>query len=227
MMNNLCLVTHHTSQGKGGFGNVVKAKNKLDGRICAIKKVKLRGTENDDKIFREVNALSRLNHRYIVRYYATWLETVHRRRRTRRNSLGDWDSGDDDDDDDDTTDSDTTASGKKPRRTKEFDEENMLGYDLDDLTVHSRSRSGRSFPSIHFGEETSSKSILADDEDDEGEDSDAEEEEVQSPTAPRPKPVPRILYIQMVRLEMLHQWLILKALQEFVDQQTLREVSFV
>jgi hypothetical protein len=139
-----------------------------------------------------------------VRYYATWLETVHRKRRSRRNSLGDWESGDEDyDDDEDTTDSDTTASGKKPRRTKEFDEENMLGYDLDDLTVHSRSRSGRSFPSIHFGEETSSKSIIADDEDDEGE-SDTEEEGVQSPTAPRPKPVPRILYIQMVSLETLH-----------------------
>jgi translation initiation factor 2-alpha kinase 4 len=162
-----------------------------------------------------------------VRYYATWLETVHRKRRGSRNSIGEWESGDDDDEDDDedTTDSDTTASGKKPRRTEQFDEENMLGYDLDDLTVHSKSRSGRSFPSIHFGEETSSKSILADDEDDEGEGSDTEEEGAQSPKAARPKPVPRILYIQMVSSELLYQSFMLKALQEFVDQQTLREVS--
>lgn len=183
-------------QGKGGFGSVVKARNKLDGRICAIKKVKLRGTENDEKIFREVNALSRLNHRHIVRYYATWLETVHRKR---RDSSAGWDSGEDDDDDDDTTDSDTTASRKKPRVVNDqFDEENMLGYDLNDLTVHSKSRSGRSFPSIHFGEETSSKSIMADDEDDEGEGSETEEEPDRSVTLARPRPVPRILYIQMV-----------------------------
>jgi len=32
--------------------------------------------QNDTKIMREVNALSRLNHRCIVRYYTTWIETV-------------------------------------------------------------------------------------------------------------------------------------------------------
>ena len=184
----------------------------------------MRGTENDDKIFREVNALSRLNHRNIVRYYATWLETVDRHRRSRRGSSGGWDSGDDDDDED-TTDSDTTASRKKP---KQFDEDNMLGYDLDDLTLHSRSRSGRSFPSIHFGEETSSMSMVADDDDDdEGESSDTEEEEeeaVQIPSAARPKPVPRILYIQMVSLRESYWLPFLIIRQEFVDKQTLREV---
>jgi eukaryotic translation initiation factor 2-alpha kinase 4 len=182
---------------------VVKARNKLDGRFYAIKKVKLRGTENDDKIFREVNALSRLNHRYIVRYYATWLETVHRNRRSSRNSLGGWDSPDDDEDEDeDTTDSDTTASRKKPKLVprRRFEEENVLMYDLDDLTVHSKSRSGRSFPSIHFGEETSSKSIGADE--DEESDSSETEAEIRSPSVVTPRPVPRVLYIQMVRLSL-------------------------
>ena len=192
-------------QGKGGFGSVVKARNKLDGRIYAIKKVKLRGTENDDKIFREVNALSRLNHRYIVRYYATWLEVSTRaRRRSSAGTNGRWNSRDsgDDDDDDDTTDSDTTASASGNRRKKnDFDEENVLMYDLDDLTVHSKSRSGRSFPSIHFGEETSSMSLVADDEDED--ESPETEEEAEHPnrsyTIMAPKPIPRVLYIQMVR----------------------------
>lgn len=200
--------------GKGGFGSVVKARNKLDGRIYAIKKVKLRGTENDDKIFREVNALSRLNHRYIVRYYATWLEVSTRGRRSstgtsRQNSSRD---SDEEDEDEDTTDSDTTASASGNRRKRDdFDEENVLMYDLDDLTVNSKSRSGRSFPSIHFGDETSSMSLVADDED-EDESSPETEEEVERPnrsyTIMPPKPVPRVLYIQM----------------EFVERQTLREL---
>lgn len=54
--------------GEGGFGKVVKAKNKLDGRFYAIKKIKLRPEDNEQKVFREVNALSRLNHQFIVRY---------------------------------------------------------------------------------------------------------------------------------------------------------------
>jgi hypothetical protein len=49
----------------------------IDKKIYAIKKIKLRrgvdGTD-DAKIFREVNTLSRLNHRYIVRYYSAWIE---------------------------------------------------------------------------------------------------------------------------------------------------------
>ncbi|KAG8989771.1 hypothetical protein FRB90_002076, partial [Tulasnella sp. 427] len=61
--------------GKGGFGSVVKARLKLDGAIYAVKKIKLRG-ENDGKIYREVNALSRLNHRFIVRYHTTWIEST-------------------------------------------------------------------------------------------------------------------------------------------------------
>ncbi|KAG9057226.1 hypothetical protein FS842_008151 [Serendipita sp. 407] len=193
--------------GKGGFGSVVKARNKLDGRIYAIKKVKLRGTENDDRIFREVNALSRLNHRYIVRYYATWLEVSQRNRRSSSATNIDGDSTDEDDEDEDTTDSDTTASRKKPQK-KSFDEENILMYDLDDLTVHSKSRSGRSFPSIHFGEETSSQSITTV-EDDEDDSSETEEEDPdRRPAVVKPKVGSRVLYIQM----------------EFVEQQTLREL---
>jgi eukaryotic translation initiation factor 2-alpha kinase 4 len=41
-----------------------------------VKKVRLKTEQNDNKIMREVNALSRLNHRFIVRYYTTWIETT-------------------------------------------------------------------------------------------------------------------------------------------------------
>ncbi|KAF9445879.1 Serine/threonine-protein kinase [Macrolepiota fuliginosa MF-IS2] len=61
--------------GKGAFGSVVKARNKIDSRIYAVKKIRLKTQQSDTKIFREVNALSRLSHRFIVRYYTTWVET--------------------------------------------------------------------------------------------------------------------------------------------------------
>ncbi|EIW85919.1 hypothetical protein CONPUDRAFT_114006 [Coniophora puteana RWD-64-598 SS2] len=62
--------------GRGAFGSVVKARNKIDERIYAVKKIRLRTDQSDTKIFREVNALSRLSHRFIVRYYTTWVETA-------------------------------------------------------------------------------------------------------------------------------------------------------
>ncbi|KAJ1963412.1 eukaryotic translation initiation factor 2-alpha kinase [Dipsacomyces acuminosporus] len=64
--------------GKGGFGSVVKARNKIDGRYYAIKNIKLdaRDTEGNKKIFREVTTLSRLHHQNVVRYYTTWVEDL-------------------------------------------------------------------------------------------------------------------------------------------------------
>ncbi|KAG0168524.1 hypothetical protein DFQ29_010105, partial [Apophysomyces sp. BC1021] len=62
--------------GKGGFGEVVKSKNRLDGRLYAIKKIRLDPRDSEDlrKILREVQTLSSLHHQYVVRYYATWFE---------------------------------------------------------------------------------------------------------------------------------------------------------
>lgn len=62
--------------GRGGFGIVVKARNKLDGRYYAIKKIKIDGSNQalTTKMLREVTTLSRLHHQYIVRYYQAWIE---------------------------------------------------------------------------------------------------------------------------------------------------------
>ncbi|TIA73067.1 hypothetical protein E3P91_01642 [Wallemia ichthyophaga] len=59
--------------GKGGFGEVVKARNRLDGLFYAIKKVRLK-PNTDSKLFREVLSLSRLNSRFVVRYFGCWIE---------------------------------------------------------------------------------------------------------------------------------------------------------
>ncbi|XP_070772632.1 interferon-induced, double-stranded RNA-activated protein kinase-like [Enoplosus armatus] len=55
--------------GKGGFGRVFKAKEKLLGKYCAIKIVRCK-----EKSLREVKILSDLHHVNILRYYTCWLE---------------------------------------------------------------------------------------------------------------------------------------------------------
>lgn len=60
--------------GKGGFGEVVKARNKLDGGVYAIKKVKQDSAAQLEHVLSEVMLLHRLNHAYVVRYYSAWVE---------------------------------------------------------------------------------------------------------------------------------------------------------
>ena len=63
--------------GHGAFGEVVKVRNRLDGRIYAIKRTKLddRDAASKAKVLREVRTLSRLHHEFVVRYYHSWIET--------------------------------------------------------------------------------------------------------------------------------------------------------
>ena len=63
--------------GQGGFGQVLKVRNRIDGRLYAIKRLylDLEDVEYNRKILREVLALSRLQHDRIVRYYQAWIET--------------------------------------------------------------------------------------------------------------------------------------------------------
>jgi len=62
--------------GRGGFGQVVKVRNRLDGMIYAVKKVKLSASSDEDNIktLREVVHLARLLHPHIVRYFVGWVE---------------------------------------------------------------------------------------------------------------------------------------------------------
>lgn len=60
--------------GRGGYGEVVKARNKLDGRLYAIKKIKQKSAAAFTEVLSEVMLLSRLNHPNVVRYYSAWPE---------------------------------------------------------------------------------------------------------------------------------------------------------
>ena len=60
--------------GRGGFGEVVKARNKIDGRFYAIKRISHKSAAALTGILSEVMLLSRLNSPFIVRYYNAWEE---------------------------------------------------------------------------------------------------------------------------------------------------------
>ncbi|OCF54570.1 PEK/GCN2 protein kinase [Kwoniella mangroviensis CBS 10435] len=195
--------------GKGGFGEVVKARNKLDGRSYAIKKVKLRPEDNEAKVYREVNNLSRVNHQHIVRYYSCWLEDANPPQLTP------------------TADNSTPG----PALTSHSTEEDIFALDFDDASFSRRDQSrSASFPRIRFANEGDDEDGDSDDDDSDSE-SDSDASTAADPSEMRergrssnipipPKPsasvtdattddgnVQRILYIQM----------------EFVEKQTLRE----
>ena len=148
----------------------------------------MRTPNTDNKILREINALSRLSHRFIVRYYTAWFEESE--------SLST--AASPDDSGGETADGVTSILGEIRRRD---DSSDPFGIDLDDLG--SGGRSSTSFPSIHF---TGSGSGVTDfsDGDVDGDESDTEDLaggfEVPRNGSTPPPSRPRTLYIQMVGL---------------------------
>jgi len=61
--------------GRGGYGEVVRARNKLDGRFYAIKLIRSRSALALNDVLSEIMLLSQLNHPNVVRYFNAWLET--------------------------------------------------------------------------------------------------------------------------------------------------------
>lgn len=80
---NLCESRYRTDfeekslLGKGGFGSVWMAQNKLNGITYAIKKIRLNDNfKSYERMLREIKNLARLEHNNIVRYYSSWIEYV-------------------------------------------------------------------------------------------------------------------------------------------------------
>ena len=164
--------------------------------------------QSDNKIFREVNALSRLSHRFIVRYYTTWVET------SEPISALSGSTSESDVTDDDTAEGVGITSVPHSSHSNSTEEIHPFGFngrfsidlnDLDDMGLSGP----QSFPSIHFGGSTGSKEKTSDEEDDSDNSDDPfgnlfSGEDLSDPveiTRHRPKTPPaiaRILYIQMV-----------------------------
>ncbi|KAG2137935.1 kinase-like domain-containing protein [Suillus clintonianus] len=184
--------------GRGAFGSVVKARNKIDNRIYAVKKIRLRSDKDDNKLFREVNALSRLSHRFIVRYYTTWVEF------NESNSSILYSNSD--------TGSDTGTEGGMTSvpQSHEREKSDPFMVKMEDLDDYGSNKT--SFPSIHF---TRSEIKNGNHEEDEEEDDDSDgefgnlfsSEYTADEDTPKDTIQPRTLYIQM----------------EFVERQTLKE----
>jgi hypothetical protein len=239
--------------GHGGFGRVFKARLLLDGGVYAVKRVELRGVRSgpgrrreDEKIFREVGALAKLSHRYVVRYYTTWIEEDEE-----QSSRGYGSGSEDDSESGEELTAGGTVAGSWSRRNRfggagSSDEDNLFSLDFSDVGSGSVSRSisGSSFPSVVF-ERSGSGSVSLDgglSEDEEGSDDgdndvdtedgmfdvdiNVEHEDGASLISPTPtlRGPRRYLYIQMASTVSNHAVYLLTLSQEFVEQQTLKEV---
>ncbi|ODV95137.1 hypothetical protein PACTADRAFT_49886 [Pachysolen tannophilus NRRL Y-2460] len=159
------------SLGKGAFGEVVKARNKIDGRFYAIKKIR----HTNDKlssILNEVMLLARLNHQYVVRYFAAWLEEDNANvdENAIETDSGEEDSDSDSDDSKDITNSKITST--KNRRNPLLAGDHTAGY----LDFISNSMSN-SYPQIEFGTSTDEEDENKTDQTDEEDNTSFEEEE--------------------------------------------------
>lgn len=140
--------------GKGGYGEVVKARNKVDGSIYAIKKIKLKSAAALTEVLSEVILLSRLNHGCVVRYYAAWPEDDGAGySEVDDNGSTSFDDDDDDDDDDKNSDSDSDSSSDSgsnisPRTTDDA----AFGPSTSGLDFISSS----GYPKIEFGSDAGS-----------------------------------------------------------------------
>ena len=142
--------------------------------------------QSDTKIFREVNALSRLSHRNIVRYYTTWVET----------SDPESTVASDDSSSEFVTEDGRTSVPETSERHLPINGGFYINIeDFDDLSV---SRS--SFPSIHFGRSGSPGTSGEDSSEDNGFGSLFRSASSGSaPSLAGPPTLSRTLYIQMVR----------------------------
>lgn len=60
----------------GGFGSVYKARNQLDEKLYAVKKIYFKNESADfqDRVLREIKLISSLDHDNIVSYHSSWIE---------------------------------------------------------------------------------------------------------------------------------------------------------
>ncbi|KAK3378541.1 anticodon binding domain of tRNAs-domain-containing protein [Podospora didyma] len=155
--------TEEARLGKGGFGEVVRARNMIDGRLYAVKKITQRSQETLSEILKEVRLLSQMNHPAVVRYYNTWLEEIP-------DFPGD--SGDDASTDGQTAE----TSGQTISRdiNVEFAESGNRGLDYMSSSGHPYGVFGGFESGDDDGDDTAEEVVYSDDDDDNDDDDDDE-----------------------------------------------------
>lgn len=164
--------------GRGGYGVVVKARNKLDGRFYAIKRVQ-HTADKLTSILTEVMLLSRLNNQYVVRYFAAWLEESYDY--NDESVIDDYDSEEESWSESmsvsvshaDTSVSAATAGSVPARLNTRFDNDTFDELSLNASMDFISNSLHREYPEIEFGVSDDGDD---DDEDDDEDDTDGESE---------------------------------------------------
>ncbi|AOW01719.1 anticodon binding domain of tRNAs-domain-containing protein [Yarrowia lipolytica] len=151
--------------GRGGYGVVVKARNKLDGRFYAIKRVQ-HTADKLTSILTEVMLLSRLNNQYVVRYFAAWLEESYDYQD--ESAIEDYDS--EEEWSESVSRVETSVSAFPARLNGSYDQDTFDELSMNASVDFISNSLHREYPEIEFG--VSSE----DDEDRESDDSDSEDE---------------------------------------------------
>jgi translation initiation factor 2-alpha kinase 4 len=190
--------------GKGAFGEVVKARNRLDGRFYAIKKIR----HSEDRlasILNEVLLLAKLNHQYVVRYYNTWVENYDYKT---NNAIATDSEEEDESDEDDSFDKSDSFSFASSSRLESFSRPSINRTHALDFI----SNSFQDGPEIEFANES--------DVDDECDDSDSDTEPRLMRSAKIKNKVMCTLFIQMEYCEnhSLHDLIKEGGLQESRDE---------
>ncbi|KAH8828108.1 other/PEK/GCN2 protein kinase [Flagelloscypha sp. PMI_526] len=201
--------------GKGGFGSVIKARNRTDKNIYAVKKVRIRHTDPraQERTLREVSTLSRIHHRYIVRYFNAWVEDSNE---PMSGHSSDTDGSGSSSSAETSTESDVSGDTIENWRSSGRPDDSDLSWPRMMAKMEADAKEPEpiesNFPSINFGGGTDGGNSSSDEDDD---------ELVSAPTTPPSTATPfapqswfaaertfSILYIQM----------------EFVENQTLKEL---
>jgi translation initiation factor 2-alpha kinase 4 len=164
--------------GKGGYGEVVKARNKVDGRMYAIKKIKQKSAAALSEVLSEVMLLSRLNHSCVVRYYTAWpeedvpgLSGADEDDSTASDEDDEDEEDDDEDDAEDDDDEDDDEDEDDDNDASDADSDISPGTTTTDGARFGKSMAGgldfissSGYPKIEFGSDAGSEAFSEDDD---------------------------------------------------------------
>ena len=171
--------------GKGGFGEVVRARNKLDGRFYAVKKIVQTSAAALSGVLSEIILLSSMNHPNVVRYYTAWVEEER------------------------TDQADSASSSSENSGNPSMSQIDSSRIDFGHSTPGLDFISSSGYPKIEFGyesgeDEQDSEAVLDEDDDDERDDHDGgpKDKNISSPVERRRRssakpPLKTTLFIQM------------------------------